>query len=249
MAPSLFKSICLLVMTEYCYNEFFINFNFLHVDCLKALISKGLGYGIILGSIFVKVPQILKILNAKSAEGISLTGTSLEVFAILSNVAYSFVNRYPFSAYGDGFFLLLQTALVGFFVLLYGGKTQEALLYFATVLGFLGVLCSGFVPMTILWTLQASIIPVIVTAKTIQAWTNYTNGNTGQLSVVTFTLLFFGSLARIFTSIQETGDIIIIATYSVGSFVNFIVLSQILYYWNVPTKIKGKKKLLEKKTK
>lgn len=72
----------------------------------------------------------------------------------------------------------------------------------------------------------------------IQAYKNYTNGSTGQLSFITVTLLFLGALARIFTSIQETNDNIMILTYVSSAFFNGIILSQVLYYWNVKAKDK-----------
>lgn len=58
--------------------------------------SKGLGIGIIAGSILVKVPQILKILSSKSAEGINIYGVYLELFAITANFAYSYVMGFTF---------------------------------------------------------------------------------------------------------------------------------------------------------
>ena len=64
----------------------------------------------------------------------------------------------------------------------------------------------GLVPDDVLWYGQAANIPMIVVGKLIQAATNYKNGHTGQLSAITVFLLTAGSLARIFTSIQETGD-------------------------------------------
>jgi mannose-P-dolichol utilization defect protein 1 len=70
----------------------------------------------------------------------------------------------------------------------------------------------------------------------IQAVTNYRNGGTGQLSVVTVFLLFAGSLARVFTSIQETGDNLIIVTFVVSTVFNGLIFAQILYYWNVKPK-------------
>ena len=72
----------------------------------------------------------------------------------------------------------------------------------------------------------------------IQAYKNYTNGSTGQLSFITVILLFLGALARIFTSIQETNDNIMILTYVSSAFFNGIILSQVLYYWNVKPKDK-----------
>lgn len=41
----------------------------------------------------------------------------------------------------------------------------------------------------------------------LQAATNYRNGHTGQLSAITVFLLFGGSLARIFTSIQVSAPL------------------------------------------
>nr|XP_060638859.1 mannose-P-dolichol utilization defect 1 protein-like [Anolis sagrei ordinatus] len=68
----------------------------------------------------------------------------------------------------------------------------------------------------------------------LQAATNYRNGHTGQLSAITASLLFAGSLARIFTSIQETGDLLMALTFGVSSFCNGVIMGQLLYYWNVP---------------
>ena len=70
----------------------------------------------------------------------------------------------------------------------------------------------------------------------LQAVTNYRNGGTGQLSVVTVFLLFAGSLARVFTSIQETGDNLIIVTFIVSTVFNGVIFAQILYYWNQKSK-------------
>lgn len=52
----------------------------------------------------------------------------------------------------------------------------------------------------------------------------------GQQSIITVSLLFFGSLARVFTSVEETGDHIVILTYSLASLANGVVLSQFMIY-------------------
>jgi mannose-P-dolichol utilization defect protein 1 len=44
----------------------------------------------------VKLPQIIKILIAKSGEGINMTSVLLELLAITGNVAYGFAQGYPF---------------------------------------------------------------------------------------------------------------------------------------------------------
>lgn len=72
--------------------------------------------------------------------------------------------------------------------------------------------------------------------------TNYSNGSTGQLSAVTVLLIFGGSVARIFTSIQETGDNIIIVTYIVSTIANGALMAQLLWYWNADKSKKNKNK-------
>ncbi|XP_063617907.1 mannose-P-dolichol utilization defect 1 protein homolog [Cydia splendana] len=238
------KGLLLSVLSEYCYNEYFNNYNFLDVPCFKSTLSKGLGIGIIAGSILVKVPQILKILGSKSAKGINVYGVYLELFAITANFAYSYVMSFPFSAWGEGTFLAIQTAIIAALVLHYGGSTGGATMFLATYAGLVSVLVSGYTPTDMLWNMQAINVPIILIAKSIQVITNYKNGSTGQLSAVTVFLLFGGSVARIFTSIQETGDSIIILTYCVSTAANAALVLQLLWYWNVdkPTKSKGKKK-------
>lgn len=78
----------------------------------------------------------------------------------------------------------------------------------------------------------------------IQIVTNFRNGHTGQLSAVTSFLLSLGAIARIFTSIQETGDNIIILTYICSSVVNTIIALQVIMYWNKTSEaLVAKKKL------
>lgn len=74
-----------------------------------------------------------------------------------------------------------------------------------------------------------------------QAYANYKNKSTGQLSLTTCAMLLFGSLSRIFTSIEETGDNIIILTYIVASLGNAIIVSQFLIYKKPAPKPKKKK--------
>jgi mannose-P-dolichol utilization defect protein 1 len=88
---------------------------------------------------------------------------------------------------------------------------------------------------------------VVLALQSIQAFTNYKNGHTGQLSAVTVSLLFAGSLARIFTSAHETGDQMLIIIYVVSSLVNGMILFQIFWYWEKTKKFITKKSKVAKK--
>ncbi|XP_068621401.1 mannose-P-dolichol utilization defect 1 protein homolog [Battus philenor] len=236
------KGILLSILSEKCYDEYFLNFNFLDVPCFKSTLSKGLGIGIIAGSILVKVPQILKIVGSKSAEGINVYAVYMELFAITANFSYSYVMNFPFSAWGEGTFLAIQTAIIAALVLHFGGSSAKAVSFLAVYTSVVLALVSGLTPKDVLWSMQAINVPIIVTAKAIQIITNYNNHSTGQLSAVTCLLLFGGSIARIFTSIQETGDFIIILTYCVSTVTNGILVLQLIWYWNVKKTKKDKKK-------
>lgn len=216
------------------------------VDCFKGLLSKSLGYGIIAGSVLVKVPQILKILSNRSAAGINILAVFLEIFAITLNLSYSFVKGFPFSAWGDSSFLAVQTVAIAALVLHYNSTRTNVILFIVTYLAICYGLMGGPTPVDVLWSLQALNIPILIAGKMSQAFTNYSNGSTGQLSAITCFMLFFGSLARIFTSIQETGDSIIVLTYCVSTLTNGIIVLQLLYYWNAS--IGGKKSAVKSKT-
>jgi mannose-P-dolichol utilization defect 1 len=246
------KKVFLLVMSDHCFDNYIVDHNFLdgkrsrfglcvHLftsinllgACFKALLSKGLGIGIILGSVLVKVPQIMKILNNKSTEGLSIVSCFLDLMAITFHMSYSCVSGFPFSAWGDGTFLAAQTAAIAALIFFYGQKSPTRAVLFTVLYGALVfILMGGMTSREFLWSAQGFNVPILLVGKLSQALANYKNGSTGQLSAATVFMLFSGSLARIFTSVQETGDTMMIITYSVSTFANAVIVAQMLYYWN-----------------
>ncbi|XP_022380367.1 mannose-P-dolichol utilization defect 1 protein isoform X2 [Enhydra lutris kenyoni] len=114
-----------LLLPEKCYDQIFVHWDLLHVPCLKILLSKGLGLGIVAGSLLVKLPQVFKILRAKRAEGLSLQSVMLELVALMGTMVYSITNNFPFSSWGEALFLMLQTVTICFLVLHYRGQTMQ----------------------------------------------------------------------------------------------------------------------------
>ncbi|EDV32195.1 uncharacterized protein Dana_GF15707 [Drosophila ananassae] len=241
------KKGALFLMSEKCYDNYFLEHNFLDIPCFKALLSKGLGLAIIAGSVLVKVPQVLKILNSKSGEGINIMGVVLDLLAISFHLSYNFMHGYPFSAWGDNTFLAIQTVAIAVLVIYFNGRKLQAGAFLIGYLVLMFVLNSGLTSMKVLFTIQSCNIPILLVGKLSQAYTNYQAGSTGQLSAATVIMMFAGSVARIFTSIQETGDTMIIVTFIASTFANGVILSQLIYYWNKPAgvvkdaKAQGKK--------
>ncbi|XP_015683116.1 mannose-P-dolichol utilization defect 1 protein [Protobothrops mucrosquamatus] len=226
------------ILPERCYEELVVNLNLLHVPCLKAFLSKALGLGVVAGSLVVKMPQIVKILGAKSAEGLSFHSILLELVAISGTMAYSLAHDFPFSAWGEALFVMMQTVSIGFMVQHFGGHTRRGLAFLFIYLALLSLLLSPLTPSVLVTTLQVSNMPTAATGRLLQAATNYQNGHTGQLSAITTFLLFAGSLARIFTSIQETGDLLMVLTYIVSLACHSLILGQVIYYWDATGKLK-----------
>ena len=104
----------LSLLSPKCFDSLIVNNN---TECLKMLISRGLGLAIVAGATCVKLPQIIKIYRSGSAKGISFLATLLELVAVTASGAYSFSKGFPFSSYGEAVFLALETSLIAIFIL------------------------------------------------------------------------------------------------------------------------------------
>lgn len=198
---------------------------------IKLLITKMLGYLILAGATFVKVPQILDVVRAKSAEGLNSLSSELEVFGFFVHFAYGYSRQLPFSAFGECVPLLLQTL----WLLLLVNKYSSAPWYRSALV--VSLLCGAG---TALYTGQISAAAisraydlnnlVFTAARVPQIVTNFKNKSTGQLNIVTAVMNLGGSVARVFTSIQEGGGTSMVRGYAIGVAMNVTLLAQILYY-------------------
>lgn len=239
------NELCGQLTDQTCCDKLFINFDLPESDCLKIFAAKGLGYGIVVGASAVKLPQVLKIFGAKSGAGITIYGVLLELLAITFNACYSFRNNFPFSAWGEAIFLAIETAVIAFLVLWFDKVKVKATLFLLLYVTIVASLTHPtLVPKDIMWWLQSTVLPLAVTGKAFQAIKNYKAGHTGQISAVTAWAIFAGSLTRIFTTIQETGDMLTAVTFMFAAAANATIALQVLYYWEATQKFmeKGKKK-------
>lgn len=237
--------ICSQFYDKACCSKLIHNLDYQDAECLKMFAAKSLGYGIVVGASLVKLPQVFKILGAKSGAGITIFGVLLELMAITFNACYSFRNNFPFSAWGEAIFLAIETGLIAFLVLWYDGIKGKALTFvtlYASVVYFLSH--PTMVPKETMWYLQFTVLPLAVTGKLFQAVKNYKAQHTGQLSAVTAWAIFAGSLTRIFTTIQETGDLLTATTFVFAASANAIIALQVFYYRKLTQKFmeKGQKK-------
>jgi len=142
-----------LVVTDEC------KANILQSSCLTLVLSKLVGYLIILGAIIVKVPQILKLFQVKSAEGVSGMMFNLEILGYSIAASYGFAKGFPFSTYGENFPLALQNVVILFLIATYTNKSLVPTLTFTVALvSFFVGSAYGMVPLAVLQMLQTSTI-------------------------------------------------------------------------------------------
>lgn len=200
-------------------------------DCLLPLISKLLGYALVAASTTVKLPQILKILNHKSVRGLSAVSFELEVIGYTIALAYCLHKDLPFSAFGEYVFLLTQAIILVSITYYYSQPVKtdtwiRALLYCAispTVL-------AGKLDPVLFEALYACQHAIFLSARVPQIIKNFKNKSTGELSFLTCLMNFGGSMARIFTSLQENAPTSLLRGFMLGMITNGTLLSQIIMY-------------------
>ncbi|EYC01970.1 hypothetical protein Y032_0103g3567 [Ancylostoma ceylanicum] len=220
------------VFPKNCFEELIINFNIFHPTCPKMVLSRVLGLGITAGSILLFVPQIIKIFNAKSAKGISLISQLLALVAAAGTASYSFNKGFVFSQWGDSFFVAVQLMIIVMQILYYSDASAYAFAFFAFCWAFVFAVIGNYVPSDFLTLIQALGIPITVASKSIQAWQNYREQSTGQLSLVSASMQLAGTIARVFTSVQDTGDNLLIASFAIAAVLNAVLFVQFFLYWN-----------------
>ncbi|KAG9189760.1 hypothetical protein G6011_06628 [Alternaria panax] len=229
-----------------CYKTLVYNVDLTATECVKLAISKGLGIGIIGASSIVKIPQLLKLLNSQSAEGLSFLSYLLESSSYLISLAYNVRHGFPFSTYGETALILVQNIAIASLVLKYSGRGLG-------VAGWVGGLIAGgaalfneqWVDAEKLSLLQATAGVLGVASKVPQILTVWSEGSTGQLSAFAVVNYLLGSLSRIFTTLQEVDDPLILYGFIAGFALNAILFLQVVYYWNAPASKKTVSKKLE----
>ncbi|XP_048857389.1 mannose-P-dolichol utilization defect 1 protein-like isoform X2 [Brienomyrus brachyistius] len=202
---------------EKCYDEFFVRLQLLHVPCLRIALRKTLGIWVMLGSVTAKLPQMFKLLGAKSSEGLSLPSALVELYAAAGTVAVQIGRNFPLEGHtvrGLAFLLLCCCLLFGLF--------------------------SCTLPRLVLTAVQVSIAPTVVVSRLLQVWTCFQIGHTGQLSALSIFLQFAGSQAQLISSSLDMGELMKILPYAIICCCDGFLAAQMLCYWSYGPGVKKK---------
>ncbi|KAF2402767.1 putative monosaccharide-P-dolichol utilization protein [Trichodelitschia bisporula] len=234
--PAPIRDIGVNLLGTQCYKNLILDIDpVAHPDCLKLAVSKALGIGIIGASSIVKVPQLLKLINSQSAAGVSFLSYLLETSAFLITLAYNARQGNPFSTYGESALIAAQNVAIASLVLHYSGKGAGAAAFVAGLGGAVYAMFSeNIVDAKTLALLQAGAGVLGVASKLPQILTIWQQGGTGQLSAFAVFNYLAGSLSRIFTTLQEVNDPLILYGFIAGFTLNAVLAAQMVYYWNAP---------------
>ncbi|KAG6865686.1 hypothetical protein C0991_000299 [Blastosporella zonata] len=231
--PWFIRDLGVSIVGEECYTSLVENLDIGDVKCIKYSVSKGLGIGIVLGGSIMKVPQVLLIVNARSARGLSLSAYILETLSYAITLAYSFRNNFPFSTYGENFFLTLQNALITLLIIFYAppssSKNTQLISSAVSLLATAGTL--AVLPSSALSALQLATLPLSLFSKLPQIQQNSRARSTGQLSAFAVVSQIAGCAARLFTTAAEVGDPLVAAGFVLALLLNLVLGAQMAMYW------------------
>lgn len=258
--PAPVQELATMLLGDSCYRSLVHNLTISDSVCMKLAVSKALSLAIVAASSVVKVPQMIKLINSGSAEGVSFIGYLLETASLMVTLVYNVRNKFPFSSFGETAFIVIQNVAICFLVLEYSGKGNMGSMLIAALAGtgFL-LFNSDIVTAELLQYLQMGAGAVAALSKLPQIIAIFREGGTGQLSAFTVshnlasppieatnvrkqanyipTQVFsylFGSLSRIFTTLQEVPDKVILYSFIAGFALNAVLALQMVLYWKSP---------------
>ncbi|KAK3382977.1 hypothetical protein B0T24DRAFT_687310 [Lasiosphaeria ovina] len=242
--PAPIRDLGVSLIGDACYKTLVLDVDASDSACVKLAVSKGLGIGIVAASAVVKVPQIVKLVKSQSAAGVSFLSYLLETSAYLIGLAYNVRSGFPFSTYGETALVLGQNIIITVLVLNFTGRAPyAALLVAALSIASSALFTESVVDMKALSYLQVGAGVLGVASKVPQIAAIWKQGGTGQLSAFAVFNYLIGSLTRIFTTLQEVDDKLILYGFISGFALNLVIALQMAYYWNSPSaKVKGKQK-------
>ncbi|EIW51563.1 mannose-P-dolichol utilization defect 1 protein [Trametes versicolor FP-101664 SS1] len=240
--PWFIKDLGVSIVGQKCYTSIVENLNVADIECLKYSLSKGLGLGIVVGGSIMKVPQLLLIVSARSARGLSLTAYVLETLAYAITLTYSYRNDFPFSTYGENLFLTLQNVVITLLIVHYNppaslaarSSLQRTIISLQAAIAFAVALV--VLPHSTIALFQLATLPLSLFSKLPQIRQNHRAQSTGQLSAFAVISQVGGCLARLFTTATEVGDPIVSAGFALALALNVVLGIQMWMYWGKDAK-------------
>ncbi|XP_006624877.1 solute carrier family 66 member 3 [Apis dorsata] len=187
---------------------------------------------ITIGMCFIlKIPQILNLLTAKSANQISIVSLLLELTSYTVMTSYNFTNGYSVLSYLEYPIILFQEYILIFLVLKYLNKINifsilVSILYIAISIS----LAMQLIPKFVLTILAPLCTPISVSSKIIQLLAIIRAKNADTVSPITWFISAFTNLTRVFTIWMDSADILLLGNFIISVILSSSIMFFAIYY-------------------
>ncbi|XP_076650062.1 solute carrier family 66 member 3 [Halictus rubicundus] len=193
---------------------------------------------ITIGMCFIlKIPQILNLLSAKSADQISIVGLLLELTSYTVMTSYNYTNGYSMLSYLEYPIILLQEYILIFLVLKYLNKINTFSMLFT---GFYFVTSASFalqiIPKIVLTFLAPMCTPISVSSKIVQLLAILRAKNADTVSPITWFISAFTNLTRVFTIWMDSADSLLLGNFIISTLLSSSIMCTAIYYRMQPVK-------------
>jgi mannose-P-dolichol utilization defect protein 1 len=112
------------------------------MPCIEFSALKGVSFAIIAGAFIFKIPQVMKIINSGSVEGISAVSYYTENMTFINTSAYSIHLALPFMVFGESLVILVQNLGITILIWTMDKKIgiMEKIMYLVFTSGYMFVL-------------------------------------------------------------------------------------------------------------
>lgn len=177
----------------------------------------------------MKIPLIKNCVKSKSTKGLSETSVTFEIISLLIWIIYNAREAFPLSTYGELLSVIVQNVvLVGCFWY-YNPTTQLQVAKSASKFVMLTTVLSAL-PSSLLFMLPVCGMMSSWSSQIPQILLNYRAKNTGNLSIETQSAQAFGAIIRTITILIEVNDPLALFASVIGSTLQALIFSQIVYY-------------------
>eukprot|EP00930_Biecheleria_cincta_P079745 TRINITY_DN67666_c0_g1_i1.p1 TRINITY_DN67666_c0_g1~~TRINITY_DN67666_c0_g1_i1.p1 ORF type:complete len:232 (-),score=27.78 TRINITY_DN67666_c0_g1_i1:39-734(-) len=203
---------------------------------LKDLIVKSLGAAMMLGALGMKLPQVLKIVKARSVFGISEAWVINDFIGGSLYAVYNMLVGHPFISWAENLIIAVQNAIIVALFWMYSPSLSKPPRLIASGVFFALVLLAFVfgLPPALLSSLGVLTMVIANVSKVPQIVKNYGQKHTGTMSPIPIVLASGGTAVRVLTGFLQTPDDIlaILNPLSACLLYGIILLQYALYYRN-----------------
>ncbi|NXI10268.1 PQLC3 protein, partial [Irena cyanogastra] len=175
----------------------------------------------------IKLPQLVAVLRAGSAWGLSVSSVLLELAGLLVFLKYQIYYGYPMETYLEYPVVIAQDVILFCCIMHFSGKARRAVFYAV-------ILWGGWYMLTLQkWIIDLAMnlcTFVSAASKLVQLQHLWETKDSGQASALTWGMSVYTSATRIITTVLTTNDLAVLIRYIVMLILNIWVTATILHY-------------------